>query len=156
MARRTEEPGTRRDRLARTALLAAALALSVAVRPCQAKRPGKPRPGERIAPREFVSLRRAIGDLMETFGRRYPDGAKFLARLDALERAKGQPAAQRDREFRQFRSEALLANPLLDFGKLLLVKRAVRNSADWKQLGMPSNHECNSSLRRTGYDNEIA
>ncbi|MGB2820293.1 MAG: formylglycine-generating enzyme family protein, partial [Phycisphaerae bacterium] len=92
----------------------------------------------------------------ETFGRRYPDGASFLARLDALEQAKDRPAAQRDRQFRQLRAEALLANPLLDFGKLLLVRRAVRNIADWKQLGMPSNHECNSSLRRTGYDNEIA
>jgi len=148
----------RRDRLARTAWLAGALALSVAFQPCPARRPRKPdpRPAGRAAPRELTSLRRAIRDLMETFGRRYPGGAEFLARLDALEQAKGRPAAQRDREFRRLRAEALLANPLLDFGKLLLVRRAVRNSGDWRQLGMPSNHECNSSLRRTGYDNEIA
>jgi len=146
------------DRLAPAALLAAALALSVGVRPCPAKPPKKPRPAadRPVAPREFASLRRAIVDLVATFGRRYPAGAKFLARLDALEKAKGPPAAQRDREFRRLRARALLANPLLDFGRLLLVRRAVRNSGDWKQLGMPSNHECNSSLRRTGYDNEIA
>ncbi len=47
-------------------------------------------------------------------------------------------------------SEALLGNPLLDFGKLLVLKRKRG------QLGLPVNHKCNAGIERTGYDNEIA
>ncbi len=156
-----------RSRTARSAWIALALVVSAAWRPCaaqpqKARRPLKrgvkrvPRPAGELTPRQFRSLRLAIRDLTETFGRRYPDGGKFLARLGALEKARARPLAQRIREFRRLQAEALLANPLLDFGRLLLIRRAVQRSADWRQLGMPSNHECNSSLRRTGYDNEIA
>ena len=78
-------------------------------------------------------------------------------------------------EFRQLRREALLANPLLDFPELLVVKRKPipapasvdeRPGNDGKplwasrsagaEIGMPSNHECNSSLSRLGYENELA
>ncbi len=48
------------------------------------------------------------------------------------------------------RREALLANPLLDFDKLLLVRR--RES----QMGLPQNWQGNCSLPATGYDNQIA
>jgi formylglycine-generating enzyme required for sulfatase activity len=53
-------------------------------------------------------------------------------------------------ELRALSHEALLANPLLDFDELLLVRRR----AD--RLGLPQNWQGNSSLPRTGYDNEIA
>jgi formylglycine-generating enzyme required for sulfatase activity len=43
----------------------------------------------------------------------------------------------------------LLANPMLDFGKLLLVKREARN------MGLPQNWQANCSIARRGYDNEI-
>jgi len=54
------------------------------------------------------------------------------------------------RQFEALKREALLANPLLDFDRLLLVKRGV------KRLGLPANWQSNSSLPRTGYDNQIA
>ena len=107
------------------------------------------------APSEFESLRLAIEDLAETFGERYGGGAAYLARLDALEKATNRPAAAVAREFRALQRESLLANPLLDFDRLLVVKRKVRGTGR-DALGFPTNHECNSSLKRGGWDNEIA
>ena len=46
--------------------------------------------------------------------------------------------------------KALLLNPLLDFDQLVLLKR--RRG----QLGLPVNHKCNSGIKQTGYDNQIA
>ncbi|MBM3335517.1 hypothetical protein FJY63_12725, partial [Candidatus Sumerlaeota bacterium] len=120
----------------------------------------------RIAEHELQSLRLAIRDLSETFGSRYPNGQHFLAHLDDIEKRQGSPAVAR--EFYQLKQEALLSNPLLGFGRLILVKRAPQKfprPSDRRistpptagaDIGMPSNHECNSSLPRIGYDNEIA
>ncbi|NQT38869.1 MAG: NPCBM/NEW2 domain-containing protein, partial [Planctomycetes bacterium] len=73
------------------------------------------RPATRAGDVDPAALRRAITDLIETFGPRYPRGPEFLARLDAWERG--------DAPLAQLRREALLANPLLDFDRLLLVRR---------------------------------
>jgi hypothetical protein len=124
-----------------------------------------------------TTLRAAIEDLIDTYGARYPDGAKYLKRLDTLEaalQAENRPATAPGltslrMQLEQLRREALLANPLLGFDKMLLVKRKsmrdmpsppggrskIPNVAG-ADLGFPSNHECNSSLPRQGYDNEIA
>ncbi|OQB82490.1 MAG: Formylglycine-generating sulfatase enzyme [Planctomycetes bacterium ADurb.Bin126] len=107
------------------------------------------------------SLRLAIQDLSETFASRYPQGQEFLARLAAWEKqaaaaAPADAAAAKARadelaaQLEELRREALLANPLLDFKGLLLVKRHA------KQIGMPHNWQSNSSIAKTGYDNEIA
>ena len=87
------------------------------------------------------ALRRAIEDLTTTFPGKYTRGTEFLKRLEAV---------KDEAEFRALQQEALLANPLLDFDRLLLVKRAD------KQLGLSQNWQVNSSLPRGGYDNEIA
>ncbi len=108
---------------------------------------------------DFVALRRAIDDLTKTFGDQYAKGSAYRARLDKLEKS---VAARRDRpeateqliaasaELRGLFHEALLANPLLDFDQILLIRRR----AD--RLGLPQNWQGNSSLPRAGYDNEIA
>ncbi len=88
----------------------------------------------------------ALRDLVATFGERYPKGAEFLTRLEALARDKNATDAQ----IEALRSEALLANPLLAFGKLLVVVRGEG------QLGLPANWQANSDLPMTGYDNRIA
>jgi hypothetical protein len=90
------------------------------------------------------TLRTAIEDLIATYGRRYPKGGEYLQRLDELAKAQ-RPGDDLER----LRREALLANPLLEFDKILVVKRQ-------GGLGLPSNDECNASLPREGYDNEIA
>ncbi len=108
----------------------------------------------------FAALRRAIEDLSKNFPEQYTQGAAYLQRLEAFERRLPEMrAALAGGEARAFESvdavlalerEALLANPLLDFDRLLLVKR----NADL--LGLPMNWQGNCSLPRRGYDNEIA
>jgi formylglycine-generating enzyme required for sulfatase activity/mono/diheme cytochrome c family protein len=105
-----------------------------------------------------VALRLAVTDLIEMFGPRYPKGIEYLKRLDALEtRLKDAATLPPDdskkltEELVALRREALLGNPLLDFDKLLLVKRGVKSP----HLGLPQNWQSNSSLAKTGYEDSI-
>ena len=100
-------------------------------------------------PVNLPALRRAIEDLTGTFGAGYENGSRYLARLRELESA----AAERDirGEFLALQRAALLANPLLDFNELLLVKRPATSPS----LGLPRNWESNSSLPANGYDDEL-
>jgi hypothetical protein len=98
---------------------------------------------------QWRSLELAVRDLAATFNERYPRGADYLRQLAALERGQAE-LSDVGRQFDRLRREALLANPLLNFDRLLLVKRGANN------LGLPRNFESNSSLRPTGYDNQIA
>ena len=107
---------------------------------------------------DFESLRLAIEDLNESFGRKYLKGTEYLKRLHRLEKLSNNISQYRSQtdllklagELDALQSEALLSNPLLDFDQLLLLKRKRG------QLGLPVNHKCNSGIERTGYDNEIA
>jgi formylglycine-generating enzyme required for sulfatase activity len=89
-----------------------------------------------------VALRMAIEDLAQTFPEDYPHGPAFLAKLDGI--APGDEAALLNLE-----REALLSNPLLNFERLLFVRRSEN------QMGLPQNWESNSSLPSRGYDNAI-
>jgi len=112
----------------------------------------------RIGALDFAPLRRAITDLTASFGARYPLGQDYLTRLEGLEKLR--EAGLRDGaggvdrlvrvgdEFEPLRTEALLANPLLDFDRLLLIKRR-------GNLGLPQNWQGNCVMRG-GFDNEIA
>ncbi|MGD0090846.1 MAG: SUMF1/EgtB/PvdO family nonheme iron enzyme [Planctomycetota bacterium] len=107
-------------------------------------------------------LRRAIEDLSQTYSEKYPKAAEYLRRCDDVEKALASlpkalaTAADEEacmkaaEQFKALRLDALLSNPLLDFDRLLLVKR------DPKQLGLPQNWQGNCALPRNGYDNEIA
>ncbi len=134
-------------------VLAAMTAIAPAPRPAAgakpARKPAAKVPASRADRPDFESVRLAIVDLVETFGDRYPRGPKFLARLERLESARlGDRSPQAGLE--ELREEALLANPLLDFDKLIFLKRKRG------QLGLPTNHQCNACLKQRGYDNEIA
>ncbi len=119
------------------------------------------------SPREFASVEAAVADLIETFGARYPEGPSYLRGLRDLRAAARRDEAGTVEALRRLKREALLANPLLSFDRLLLIRRrAPHASANPKRrwhpgkagraLGLPSNHECNSALPPAGYDNEIA
>ena len=85
----------------------------------------------RVRPRQdspfrnnFDSLRLAIEDLTLAFGDRYPNGRRYLAQLGELEKAVKEtnaPLKPLADEFDRLFREALLANPLIDFDKLLFV-----------------------------------
>jgi hypothetical protein len=89
------------------------------------------------------SLRLAIRDLISTFGEKYSKGGAYLARLDALVGKRGQAAA-----LEKLRREALLANPLMNFDRLLVVRR--------RGFDAPANFRSNMHLRSTGHHAEIA
>ncbi len=102
-----------------------------------------------------AALRRAINDLTQTFGARYPKGAEYLKRLKSIKDRRAFDALQR---------EALLANPLLDFDKLLLVKRRPNKKGKpgnpdlargW-DIGFPRSSFGKSSLKRNALEGEIA
>ena len=126
-----------------------------------------------VAAGEWQALERAVGDLGQTFQSRYPRGSQYMQRLEALQQAhqailgedatdggsvttrtlSGERLKQLDeiaRQFEQLKQEALLANPLLDFDRLLLIRRGEGN------LGLPANWQSNSSLPTTGFDNQLA
>ena len=132
------------------------------------------------------SLRLAIEDLSNTFGSRYANGAEYLPRLAAIEAAVAAARAEAGgkadleslaaavQQFESLRTEALLANPLIDFDRLLFVKRAdagqrkspprvrgeagnfVGNDTIGFLNGLPINFQGNGYLREIALDNEIA
>ena len=128
-------------------------------------RPLAAAPSPAVPEDQWRALELAIRDLSETLGDRYPRGADYLKRMADLKRVQESNAAadcgklgeaarralaETARRFDELRTEALLANPLLDFSRLLLVKRGAN------QLGLPQNFLSNSSLPQAGYDNQIA
>ncbi len=112
----------------------------------------------------FTALRMAVEDLSATHGKRYQGGETFLRRIAEIEQmleetANGAASASKSavsryeqiaRDARELQREALLANPLLAFDELLIVRRKAN------RLGLPANWQSNSSVPKTGYDNEIA
>jgi len=121
-------------------------------------------PARELRAANIQALQRAIEDLAVTFGGRYPRGKEFLEQAaDYGKEAATIEAGLREGDakvlrnastlttkIRALRQEALLANPLLNFDKLLLVRRREN------QMGLPQNWQGNSSLPATGYDNQIA
>ncbi len=105
----------------------------------------------------FVALRLAIEDLAKSFPEKYPHGADYLQQLAKLEQkfAAGAPAEELRTPLLALRQQALLANPLLDFEKLMLVKRADPANSQGGGLGLPQNWQGDDVLRGK-FDNEIA
>lgn len=100
---------------------------------------------------ESESLKLAINDLIESFPQEYVNGQIYLDQLAELEKdsATVAPDVLFDR-LDALKRKALLENPLLKNVKSIL---AIRRTAG--NLGLPSNWASNSSLRHTGYDNDI-
>jgi hypothetical protein len=96
-------------------------------------------------------LRLAIQDLAATYPGQYTKAPEFLARLDRV---------TTEADFAALQREALLANPLLDFDRLLVLERKLGKRARVAmsaELGVGTlNAHSNDSLRRTGWDNRIS
>jgi len=112
-----------------------------------------PAAAAQTAPLEEVdlgALRSAVRDLSKTYPEQYDRGQEYLRRIDAFEKRlpeirkglqRGNAKARKDAErILVLKREALLANPLLDFDNLLLIKRVPkgdprRPKGDGKGLG---------------------
>ncbi len=115
--------------------------------------------------RAVVSLRLAIEDLMVSFGERYPKGDTLLKRLAELEaQLKSSAASARAATaLAALQREAMLANPLLDFDKLLVLKRgfpkpgaARRAMGGALGVGTLNAHTSDDTPRQGQWDDELA
>ncbi|MGL6195248.1 MAG: hypothetical protein ACRC2T_10560, partial [Thermoguttaceae bacterium] len=115
------------------------------------------------------AMRRSINDLIITYGEKYPNGKNYLKKLDAIEKEadilakeieeekisveNATPKLEKiEKELDKLRFEAIFTeNPAIDFDSVLLVRRHARGPS----MGMPMNWESNSSLPKSGYDDEI-
>ena len=125
----------------------------------------------------LASLQLAIADLTATFGSRYPDGASFGKRLDELKRqepavqlarARGDAAglataSEFDNALARLRSEALLANPLLDCDRIMVLRRQfpdpkAARQAMGAQLGVGSlnAHTSDDIARQDCWNDELS
>lgn len=115
------------------------------------------------------AMKRAINDLTAAWPERYPNGAALLKQVGIyaadLEKVregvkKNDASAQtKAREILVFERDTLLANPLLDFDKILVLKRKFAGDGARKLgrgLGFPSlNSHTNDTIPHRGWDNEI-
>ena len=108
---------------------------------------------------DIEPVKRAIVDLSETFPAQYKRGPALLEQLNTLEKkyeaakenADPEAVVRIGGEILDLRRDALMSNPLLDFDKILVVKRNVKSNQ-----GLPQNWQGNCALPKNGYDNEIA
>jgi formylglycine-generating enzyme required for sulfatase activity len=129
-------------------VLGAALLMAWCASPAAAD-PGSSRtPDAATFPANPAAVRRAVEDLLATFGNAYPQGREYLERLTALEQSGTLDVAR----LAALQRDALLANPLLNFERLLLVRRVDRDG----HAGMTPNWGGKTDIGKTGYDNEIA
>lgn len=127
----------------------------------------------RVASVNTSALRMAIRDLTQTFPSRYLQGEEYLAELDAilphrdeiqvgLARGETDAIAQAKRLL-DLQREALEANPLLDFDRLLLVRRRPikdgkpgdANTCTQWDVGLPRSSMGNSSIVPNVHDNSL-
>ncbi len=110
-----------------------------------------------IVASRWQALRSAIEDLSQTFPDTYTKGVAWLEQLEALQAEQDRIPTESGKDafasvmaqFNALHREALLANPLLDFERLLVIRRR----AD--QPGLPMNFYGNTDIAPTGYGNTL-
>jgi len=109
---------------------------------------------------EWRALELAVKDLIESYGERYSGGNGYLNRLAELRTTYNElvpdskkllsksrkPLTETVQAFYKLKRDALLDNPLLEFEKIILVKRSTGN------LGLPANWQSNSCLKTIAGD----
>ena len=114
----------------------------------------------RLATVDCEAMRRAIRDLAASFPEQYTKAGDYLRAVADCEKSLADvehvlledeaEATRRVDIVLAVQRKALLANPLLDFERVLVVKR--KGGRD----GLPANWQGNCAMARTGYENEIA
>jgi formylglycine-generating enzyme required for sulfatase activity len=124
-----------------------------------------------------TAMRRAISDLVKTFGAEYSNGQDYLNALNTYEKRlpeikdalkqRNNNALKDAEEIIAFQHKALLSNPLLKFDRLLLIKRKPLGDPRRAQepdrgigkfIGMPqqSSWQLQTMTDTDGWDNEIS
>lgn len=116
----------------------------------------------RLTTVNVAALQRAIDDLAQDYPNRYLKAQDFKACLNDLQERLPEimhglsrcddNAKEAANGALRLQQEALLANPLLDFDKLLFVRRSEASPS----LGLVQNWQSNCALPHDGFDNEIA
>jgi len=122
------------------------------------------------------ALRRAVRDLAKNFPSEYTDGQDYLGTIDSIERRlprikdalsrRDTRALKTAEDIIAFQRRALLANPLLDFDRLLLIKRRplgdprrshepVRGIGQFVGMPQQSSWQLHTMPNTDGWDNEI-
>ncbi len=122
------------------------------------------------------ALRRAVRDLAKSFPDVYTNSRDYLGAIDSIEKRlptikdallrKDTEALERARDIVAFQRRALLANPLLDFDRLLLIKRKplgnprrshepVRGIGQFVGMPKQSSWQLHTMKNTDGWDNEI-
>ncbi|MCP4454046.1 MAG: hypothetical protein GY809_21510, partial [Planctomycetes bacterium] len=128
--------------------------------PIHAENSPKPTLEARAHRVNFAAIQRAVDDLStrhpalqrqlkEPVAQLQAHSTDWPAVLKGLKHADPEAQAQATAVL-SLKRQLLLSNPLLDFDRLLLVKRHA------KKLGLPTNWQGNSDVPSKGYDNEIA
>ena len=97
-----------------------------------------------------ASARRMVEDLTKTFGAAYP-GVELLNSLDRIEAKLKQNGKDSDATavLDKLIRRASLANPLLDFDRILVIRRT-------GEANRSLNSHTTDTIKRTGWDNEIS
>jgi formylglycine-generating enzyme required for sulfatase activity len=111
---------------------------------------------------DIVALRRAVDDLVTQFADDFIGQEEAQSRVADIERrrdevrrlleADDELAVRKLGELQKLQRELLMANPLLDFDRLMVVNRSTTSPS----LGLPQNWQSNSVLPTSGFDDEIA
>ncbi|UCD29557.1 MAG: SUMF1/EgtB/PvdO family nonheme iron enzyme [Planctomycetota bacterium] len=130
--------------------------------------------GRRLKLINLDNLRLTIEDLTDTFPQRYSKGAEYLKHADYWKKnlpeitnalASGdETVLTKVDDILAFQREVLLGNPLIDFDRMLMVKREVKDPIDYNvpirtwhvSMGLGRNDWCHASVPPVGYNNEIA
>jgi formylglycine-generating enzyme required for sulfatase activity len=169
-----------RDACKAAVLAAAALLAACAAEAAPLPAPGLARPPERELwlTHRCAALGRAVTALSAEYGDRYGRGGEYASVLGSLSNRLARAADAESPALVQalaaLRDQALRDHPLVRDLDILVVRRRPKdmkterrrvpnpdqrisfNGEPGREIGYPSNHECNSSLERDGYDNEIA
>ena len=109
---------------------------------------------------------------MKEYGSDFKDGTGYIKELDEIQTMYLAEIGVNQKEgiheayqhLIDLQKKALLSSPVIDFNEILLVKRKI-DLTGWDKLiqtkkiirfGFPTNHECNSSLPKNGFENELA
>ncbi len=97
------------------------------------------------------SARRMINDLIKTHGDEYPGWRDYLRRLDAVEaKLQRNPRdGEASKELAALIRQASVANPILDFDKILVIRRK-------GEANRRLNSHTTAGIKPTGKDNDIA